>query len=54
MALKTREAERLALRLPPEEKAYIAAQAIENMTSMNAEIVRSIRFRRESESQAAG
>jgi hypothetical protein len=37
--------------LPPEQKSWIERQAAKNFTSLNAEIVRSIRCRMESEQQ---
>ena len=47
---------RILLRLPPTDAAQVMAWADENWTSMNAEIIRSIRERhvRERAEQAAG
>jgi uncharacterized protein (DUF1778 family) len=44
---RKRDAIRVMLRLPPEQKTFIEEQADLNLTSMNAEIVRSIRLRME-------
>ena len=41
-------------RMPPDDKAWLEKQALTNITSLNAEIVRAIRFRREAEQRAAG
>jgi hypothetical protein len=46
------DAIKVLARLPEEQKAWIKEQADRNMTSQNAEIVRSIRFRMESEQRA--
>ena len=48
---RKRDVIRVMLRLPPEQKMFIEQQAELNLTSMNAEIVRSIRSRMESEQQ---
>jgi hypothetical protein len=40
-------------RLPRDQKDWLEQQAIKNLTSLNAEIVRSIRFRQESEQHRA-
>lgn len=37
---------RLTLRLPPDDAAFLSALSRENRTSMNAEIIRSIRERK--------
>jgi len=38
---------RLQLRLPPDLKEWIAAQAVANVSSLNSEIIRAIRERME-------
>jgi|BarGraIncu00222A_1022003.scaffolds.fasta_scaffold350380_1 hypothetical protein len=45
------EAVRVMARLPQEQKLWIEEQAERNFTSQNAEIVRSIRSRMESQQQ---
>jgi hypothetical protein len=42
---------RIPLRLPPDMKSWLEQEAERNFTSQNAEIVRAIRSRMESENQ---
>jgi hypothetical protein len=44
-----REAVKVTAHLPPDQKSWIERQAAQNFTSLNAEIVRAIRFRMETE-----
>jgi len=53
MKLSHLELDRVTARLPPEEKEGLQTEAPRNLTPVNAEIMRSIRFRREAEQQAA-
>jgi hypothetical protein len=41
-------------RMAPADKEWLEQKVAENLTSMNAEIVRCIRFRREAEQRAVG
>jgi len=45
--------ERFPARLPPDDMAWLRLQAAENLTSVNAELLRSVRVRREAEQQRA-
>lgn len=50
----SRDDPKFVVRLPPTTKAFIAAQAARNGSSMNSEIVRCIRDRMDRENAATG
>jgi hypothetical protein len=48
-----REAVKVTAHLPPEQKSWIEQEAQRNLSSINSEIVRSIRLRMEREQSVA-
>lgn len=47
--MQKRETERINAFVPPAMKAWLEQRAVENFSSLNAELVRTIKFRMEAE-----